>query len=80
MVKTQPMEQYGIPTANGPLDGTSMAAPYVTGAVALVWSTNPGMSADQVKARLLASVDKLPSLNGKVQTAGRLNLAKLVSR
>jgi subtilisin family serine protease len=78
--KTQEMDQYNIPTGSGPLDGTSMATPYVTGAVALVWSANPSLSADQVKSRLLASVDPVPGLVGKVQSGGRLNLAKLVNQ
>jgi subtilisin family serine protease len=56
--------------------GTSMATPQVSGVAALILSTDPKMSADKVKDRLLKSVDKLDSLNGKTVTGGRLNAAK----
>jgi subtilisin family serine protease len=56
--------------------GTSMATPQVSGVAALVLSTDPKMSVDKVKDRLLKSVDKLDSLNGKTATGGRLNAAK----
>lgn len=56
--------------------GTSMATPQVSGVAALILSTDPKMSVDKVKDRLLKSVDKLDSLNGKVVTSGRLNAAK----
>lgn len=32
---------------------TSMATPYVTGAAALIWASDPGLRADQVRAKLL---------------------------
>jgi subtilisin family serine protease len=78
MQPTDEMNQYGIPTASGPLDGTSMATPYVTGAVAMLLGANPRMTTAAAKRRLLASVDQLPSLANKVQSGGRLNLAKLM--
>jgi subtilisin family serine protease len=75
---TAEMSQYGIPTGSGPLDGTSMATPYVTGAVAMLLGANPSLKAAAAKKRLLESVDKLAALEGKVQSGGRLNLAKLM--
>lgn len=78
MKPTDEMSQYGIPTASGPLDGTSMATPYVTGAVAMLLGANPKMTSAAAKGRILASVDKLPNLAGKVQSGGRLNLAKMM--
>ena len=56
--------------------GTSMATPQVSGVAALILSTDPRMGVDKLRDRLLKSVDKLDSLNGKVETAGRLNAAK----
>jgi subtilisin family serine protease len=56
--------------------GTSMATPFVTGAVALYLSRFPQATGDQARTAILQSVDKLPSLAGKVATGGRLNIAK----
>jgi subtilisin family serine protease len=56
------------------LDGTSMAAPHVAGAAALLWSLSPGASVAQVRERLLASAARLPGLAGRV-AAGRLDVA-----
>ena len=39
------------------LDGTSMAAPHVSGALALMRARNPALTAAELKAKLLASVD-----------------------
>src|SRR5699024_11417696 len=38
-------------------DGTSFAAPMVTGAAALVWSYHPDMTAQEVKQLLIASAE-----------------------
>src|SRR5919109_1963171 len=56
--------------------GTSMAAPYVSGAAALYMSRHPSSSISQVRDALLTSVDVLPSLAGKTATGGRLDIAK----
>lgn len=58
--------------------GTSMATPFVAGVAALILATNPGMSIDELRARLLKSVDQIPSLKAKVSTGGRINAAKAV--
>jgi len=58
--------------------GTSMATPFVAGVAALILSQNPKMSVDDLRARLLKSVDSLASLNGKVSSGGRINAAKAV--
>lgn len=60
-------------------NGTSMATPHVSGAVALAAMAFPGESVAARKARILASVDAVPALSGMVLTGGRLNLAKVVA-
>ena len=59
--------------------GTSMAAPHVSGAAALVWNRNPGLTAYQVKGRILNSVDRLPHYHDLTITGGRLNLDSLLT-
>jgi subtilisin family serine protease len=58
--------------------GTSMATPMVAGVAALVLAENPRMPVDELRKRLLDSVDKLPAVKGKVLTGGRINAAKAV--
>jgi subtilisin family serine protease len=58
--------------------GTSMATPFVAGVAALILSREPRISVDELRSRLLESVDKLQSLKGKVVTGGRLNAATAV--
>ena len=58
--------------------GTSMATPFVAGVAALLLSTNPMISIDELRTRLLNSVDAVPSLKGKVATGGRIDAAKAV--
>jgi subtilisin family serine protease len=54
--------------------GTSMAAPQVAGAVALVRAFYPAETYRQALDRILKGVDVLPGLADKVKTGGRLNL------
>ena len=59
--------------------GTSYAAPYVSGALALMLAKFPTENYQQIIARLLNATDPLPSLTGKCVTGGRLNLHKALS-
>jgi subtilisin family serine protease len=59
--------------------GTSLAAPYVAGAVALMLAEYPGESYQKIINRVLSGTDPLPSLAGKCVTGGRLNLRKALT-
>lgn len=56
--------------------GTSMATPYVSGVAALIIASEPNISLDDLRDRLLKATDPLNSLNGKVASGGRINAAK----
>ncbi len=59
-------------------DGTSMAAPMVSGAAVDVLAAEPDLNVTDLRSRLLASVDPLPSLSGKVASNGRLDVCKAI--
>ncbi len=59
--------------------GTSMAAPHVAGACALVWARFPWLNYREVIDRVLRMTDPLPSLAGRVRTGGRLNLYRALA-
>jgi hypothetical protein len=66
-----------IPNSSyGPLSGTSMATPHVSGAAALLCAYNPYLSVSQLKSTLLNNVDVLPPWSGRTVTGGRLNLLR----
>lgn len=56
--------------------GTSMATPQVAGVAALLISGNPDVGLEELRAKLLESVDSLDSLDGKVENGGRMNAGK----
>ena len=69
------MEAVGQGASYGFLDGTSMAAPHVTGTAALLFSLNPSATVAQVRAALMATVDPVAALAGKTVTGGRIDAA-----
>lgn len=64
--------------AYGTMSGTSMATPFVTGAVAMYAAVNPGASAAQIRADLFATAAPTASLAGKVATGGRLDVSSFI--
>ncbi len=62
----------------GAHSGTSAAAPFVTGAIALYAAAHPDATAEEIREALFASVAPTPSLEGKVVTEGRLDIGRLM--
>ena len=61
-------------------DGTSMAAPHVSGAAALYISKHPGASYKEVKSALLSSVRRTSQLSSKTVSGGQLDVRALMQR
>lgn len=59
--------------------GSSFAAPYVVGSLALMLAKFPNDAHQLIISRLLNGTDPLPSLAGKCVTGGRLNLRNALS-
>ncbi len=59
--------------------GTSMAAPHVAGLAALLESYYGQFTPAQVRATVLRYVDLLPTLQGWIQTGGRINAYRAVT-
>jgi len=61
------------------MSGTSMSAPYVTGAVALLLALHPGLSPQEVRSRLMDSCDDLGTPGFDMYYGhGMLNVRKLL--
>ena len=73
ILSTIPGATYGIKS------GTSMAAPHVAGAIGLINSLNPAITAAAARNLILTSGDLNVGLNGKSVTSKRLNVSSALS-
>lgn len=58
------------------MNGTSMATPMVAGIAGLIKSMAPELTAGEMRQVIMDTVDPLPSLQDKIISNGRVNLAK----
>ncbi|NCO66822.1 MAG: peptidase S8 [Candidatus Aquicultor secundus] len=61
------------------LHGTSMAAPHVSGAIALKLQQNPGLTPQQVVSALKQTSNRIPNVASDEQGAGIIDAFKLIS-
>jgi subtilisin family serine protease len=64
----------------GSYSGTSMAAPHVTGTIALLAAAAPRASAGDIRTAILVSATPVAAFTGKVATGGLLNAAAALAR
>ncbi|MES1164231.1 MAG: S8 family serine peptidase, partial [Verrucomicrobiota bacterium] len=60
-------------------NGTSMAAPHVAGAAALMVALRPDATPAEIKQKLIETCDPVAGLAGKVASGGRINARRLVA-
>ncbi len=70
---SMPGNKYGL------LSGTSQAAAFVSGAVALIKANSPALSADDIKSVIINSASHNEKLQDKVRSSGVLNVASALS-
>lgn len=61
------------------LSGTSMATPFVSGALGLLFSKSPNTTPENAKLRLLETYRPLPDLRGLIQKPGLVDANALIS-
>ncbi len=68
ITSTWPGGRYGM------LSGTSMAAPHVTGAIALLAAAKPGLTVGEIRAAVLGGARPVAALAGRTVTGGMLDM------
>ncbi len=78
------LTQYPIQTGISPpynkLSGTSVSAPHVVGALALVKSSYPWEDYAGIRDRVIMGTDDVPALSNLFRTGGRLNVFKALQK
>jgi subtilisin family serine protease len=77
---TNILSTYKKNTAYTTMTGTSMAAPFVAGAAALLLSVNNQLTTQDMKDYLMNYVDPIPAMAGKCVSGGRLNIANSLNQ
>jgi subtilisin family serine protease len=72
-------DQAAVSEAYAELSGTSMAAPHVAGAAAILAQEHPNWRADRLAAALTRSAQPLDGLGVYEQGAGRLDIARAIA-
>ena len=68
-----------VPGGYARISGTSMAAPCVSGSLALLKAAHPAEAMDDLRARLDSTVTTLAGLVPKVRTGGRIDLGRAIT-
>jgi subtilisin family serine protease len=76
---TAPVGLGGGPYAFQLLSGTSMAAPVVAGAIALLWGKCTDLKASQIKKAIVSTVAPNASVSSKIAYGGRLDVGAAVA-
>lgn len=69
-----------VPGGVSYLSGTSMAAPVVSGAAALLWSAVPQATAQDIRNALIEGVDVIAGKENRTLTRGNLNILKSLEK
>ena len=72
IISTTPKNNYKV------LSGTSMAAPYVTGAIGLLLSREPHLTPLEIRERLIRTSTPVEHLIGKIASEGRINVSSFL--
>ncbi|MEV6281206.1 S8 family serine peptidase [Kribbella sp. NPDC051770] len=75
-----PLESFAVNASYAELSGTSMAAPHVTGAAALLAQLHPDWKAPELKSALMNSALDLKGLGVFAQGAGRVDLDRALTQ
>lgn len=73
ILSTVPGDSYAF------MSGTSMAAPMVTGAAALIYSARPDLNLMDVKTAICSTAHKLAPLKGRLLTSGMLDVTAAIN-